>query len=218
MTILLSGIVGSTAYGLATPESDIDRAGIFAVPTKDLLSLHPPGLSRKFGDGDGMLHEAGKYLSLALKSNPSVLEVLWLPDDLYEIRLPLGDRLIAIRDCFPSRTMVRNAYLGYATAQFRKMEEKGAGNPRTAKHARHLARLLIQGYQLYAEGTLTVRVDDPDWYRQFGEDAAAGDLIRARVLIASTENSMDMTTSPLPEKPDEEKAEAWLQEVRREFY
>jgi len=63
-----------------------------------------------------------------------------------------------------------------------------------------------------------VRVDDPDWYRQFGEDAAAGDLIRARVLIASTENSMDMTTSPLPEKPDEEKAEAWLQEVRREFY
>jgi hypothetical protein len=33
-TVLLSGIVGSQAYGLATPDSDVDRLGMFAFPTE----------------------------------------------------------------------------------------------------------------------------------------------------------------------------------------
>ncbi len=40
--VLLSGIVGSTAYGLAGPGSDVDRLGMFAAPTLDLLRLDPP--------------------------------------------------------------------------------------------------------------------------------------------------------------------------------
>lgn len=32
--MLLAGIVGSTAYGLAGPDSDVDRLGVFAVPTR----------------------------------------------------------------------------------------------------------------------------------------------------------------------------------------
>jgi predicted nucleotidyltransferase len=39
VNIILSGIVGSTAYGLDTPESDVDRAGIFAVDTEELFGL-----------------------------------------------------------------------------------------------------------------------------------------------------------------------------------
>jgi uncharacterized protein len=41
-TILLAGIVGSTAYGLADADSDVDRLGMFAAPTRAVLGLHTP--------------------------------------------------------------------------------------------------------------------------------------------------------------------------------
>ena len=41
-TPLLEGIVGSTAYGLAGPHSDVDRLGVFAAPTRAFHGLYPP--------------------------------------------------------------------------------------------------------------------------------------------------------------------------------
>ena len=45
-TVRLAGIVGSTAYGLAAPESDVEELGVFAAPTLSLLGLDAPALSR----------------------------------------------------------------------------------------------------------------------------------------------------------------------------
>jgi predicted nucleotidyltransferase len=42
MHILLEGIVGSVAYGLDGPDSDVDRLGIFAYDTVRLYRLDPP--------------------------------------------------------------------------------------------------------------------------------------------------------------------------------
>ena len=39
MHILLQGVVGSTAYGLSGPDSDVDRAGVFAHPTALLFEI-----------------------------------------------------------------------------------------------------------------------------------------------------------------------------------
>jgi hypothetical protein len=118
--VLLSGIVGSTAYGLNTPESDIDRLGIFAEPTKNLLGLHPPSESHVTSKPDATFHEARKAALLMLSGNPTVMELLWL--DSYEKRSPLGDELLSIRMAFLSAGRVRSAYLGYATSQFKKLK------------------------------------------------------------------------------------------------
>jgi hypothetical protein len=222
--VLLSGIVGSVAYGLDTEASDIDRLGMFAAPTGALVSLHPPKPSMVSTAPDATFHEAGKFAALALRANPTITELMWLPDDLYEVETELGRVLISIRHRFLSRAMVRNAYLGYATQQFRKLEARGDGSfsadtrKRTAKHARHLARLLNQGLELFALGTLTVRLSDPGWYRDFGERVAAGDLEFARQQIAMAEEAFSTAKSPLPEKPDERTVEAWLREVRHAHY
>jgi len=40
--VLLSGVVGATAHGLAHAGSDLDRLGVHAVPTVELLGLHRP--------------------------------------------------------------------------------------------------------------------------------------------------------------------------------
>lgn len=222
--ILLSGIVGSVAYGLATEDSDTDRLGVFASPAERLLGLHPDQPSVVTTSPDVTFHEAGKFVALLLKCNPTVTELLWLPDDLYEARTHPGNDLIEIRQAFLSRTYVRNAYLGYATQQFRRLESRGDGSfssdtrKRTGKHARHLLRLLTQGLELYETGNLTVRLAKPEHYRHFGEMVAEGNTEAASREIASAEHWFDTVDSPLPEKPDEDAAEEWLLRVRRAYY
>lgn len=224
--VLLSGIVGSVAYGLDTEDSDVDRLGVFAAPTERLLGLHPPKPSVVSSKPDATFHEAGKFASLALNVNPTITELMWLPDDLYETRTELGDALIAIRRRFLSRARVRNAYLGYATQQFRRLENRGDGSfsadtrKRTAKHARHLYRLHAQGIMLWQTGRLTVRLPHGDAVlcRAFGEDVAAGDLDAGRRVIAWAEHIFDTSQTPLPETPDERTVEDWLQGVRRAHY
>jgi predicted nucleotidyltransferase len=221
--VLLSGVVGSTAYGLAHAGSDIDRLGVLAAPTEELVGLHRPRESHVTTRPDRTLHEAAKWARLALSGNPTVLELAWLPDELYEVRTPLGDELIAIREAFLSAHRVRAAYLGYATQQFRRLYERGDGalsaevRERTAKHARHLKRLCHQGYTLYATGELPIRLEDPEEYRAFGREVAR-DGMAALPLLRHYEHAFDTTVSVLPDAPDERPVEAWLRRVRRAFY
>ncbi|MBP0456534.1 DNA polymerase beta superfamily protein [Streptomyces montanisoli] len=217
--MVLSGIVGSTAYGLARPGSDIDRLGVFAVPTEALHGLHRPQESHVTHEPDRALHEAAKWARLALRANPTVLELVWLTDELYDVRTALGDELIGIRSAFLSASRVRAAYLGYATQQFKRLyDRRGSSSSadvhrRTAKHARHLRRLCHQGYHLYATGRLDIRVDDPDSYFAFGEEVAR-DAMAALPMLQDFEARFDRTVSPLPDRPDEAPVEAWLLRVR----
>jgi uncharacterized protein len=221
--ILLSGIVGSTAYGLAHEGSDVDRLGVFAAPTERLHGLHRPKESHVTTAPDRTLHEAAKWCRLALSGNPTAMELVWLPAGLYEARTPLGDELIGIRMSFLSAQRVRDAYLGYATQQFRRLEARGDGSfsadtrGRTAKHARHLKRLCHQGLELYATGVLTIRVENPQEYHDFG-DRVAEDASVAQPLLRYYENAFDETRSALPDRPDEAAAESWLRSVRAHFY
>ncbi|TXS52821.1 DNA polymerase beta superfamily protein [Streptomyces sp. t39] len=223
-TVLLSGIVGSTAYGLAHEGSDIDRLGVFAAPTEDFHGLHAPRASYVTTAPDRTLHEAAKWCRLALGGNPTAGELVWLPDELYEVRTPLGDELIAVRSSLLSAKRVRDAYLGYATQQARRLTDRAVAGPlpadaraRTAKHARHLMRLCHQGLGLYTTGRLEIRLEDPDAFRAFGE-RVADDPAQAHPLLAAYERAFDEARSPLPDRPDEAPVEAWLRRVRAHHY
>jgi predicted nucleotidyltransferase len=221
-TLLLSGIVGSTAYGLAGPGSDVDRLGMFAAPSLMLLGLRPPKDSHVSTKPDATYHEAGKALRLFLAGNPTAMELLWLPDDLYETRSSLGDEAIGLRSSFLSARRTKDAYLGYATQQFRKLMLRDTGSStstpeKLAKHARHLMRLVEQGYELYATGHLRVRLEDPAAYRAFGERVAA-DAQAAVPYLAEAQDRFAKARTVLPEEPDFAAAEAWLLRVRRTFW
>lgn len=222
-TVLLSGIVGSTAYGLAGPESNVDRLGMFAVPTVRLLGLADVPGSQVTTHPDVTLHEAGKAARLILACNPTASELLWLPDDLYEVRTPLGEEAIAIRSAFLSAERVRTAYLGYATQQFKKLLARSDGTfssdtrSRTAKHARHLMRLTTQGLELYATGRVSIRLPDPQRYLDFGERVAADPQV-AVPFMADAEDRFAAARSALPGEPDTGAVEAWLLRVRRAFW
>lgn len=222
MHVLLSGVVGSTAYGLAGPGSDIDRLGVFAVPTVELHGLRRPAESVVTTAPDVTMHEAAKWCRLALNANPTVTELVWLPAEEYEVRTGLGEQLIAIRAAFLSAPRVRDAYLGYATRQLRALSggdavpaaDRARVRRRDAKHARHLARLVAQGEELYRTGTVRIRLADPAGVRAFGERVADGDLAAARRLLERARDTMDTARSALPDRPDEPTVERWLRAVR----
>ncbi|GAA2139325.1 hypothetical protein GCM10009760_21440 [Kitasatospora kazusensis] len=218
MHVLLSGIVGSTAYGLAHAGSDLDRLGLFAAPTETFHGLHRPAESQVSTAPDHTLHEAAKWCRLALSSNPTASELVWLPEDLYEIRTPLGEELIGIRHSFLSARAVRNSYLGYATQQFRKLSTRDTSDRQTraraAKHARHLIRLVLQGVTLHETGAVVVRLTDPERVRDLGERYADRPEL-ARTLLADAEERFSRK-GVLPDAPDEAPAESWLRRVRAE--
>lgn len=221
--VLLSGVVGSTAYGLAGPSSDVDRLGVFAYPTRMLLGLNKHKETLDGHDPDVAFHEAAKYVRLALACNPTVLELMFLSE--YEIVHPLGAELVDIRSAFPTAKAVRNAYLGYATQQFRRLEQRGGKSfdadipeRRVAKHARHLMRLCFQGFTFYSEGHLPIKLENPQDYHAFGNAVAAGDIEQARRMISHFENLFDGTRPALRSEPDLGSAEEWLLRVRDHYW
>ena len=213
---LLLGVVGSTAYGLAHEGSDVDRLGMFARSTERLFGLEALKDSHVSTSPDVTWHEARKALRLIMACNPTATEILWLEG--YEVRHPLGEELIGMRSMLLSAKGVRNAYLGYATQQLRKLrarEVTGTAAPsrtQSAKHARHLIRLVIQGVELHTHGDLVIRIPDPQVLRDLAEEFVA-DPPLAEGFLAWAESEFDKP-GVLPSEPDVKEAELWLKKVR----
>jgi uncharacterized protein len=219
---LLCGIVGSTAYGLDTPESDTDYIGIYVASTQHLLGLHPPSRGRLAirgrGGDDAVYHEIGKAMALLLACNPTVSEALWLPN--YIKSTPFGEELVELRTQFLSAKKVRDAFTGYATAQFHWLREngryQGSRDKRYRKHSIHLMRLLWQGYELYTTGTLPIVVPDPQPFFDFGDRLMVESGIdTADRLLAEHKEKIDNARTVLPEYPNEPPLEDFLLRVRK---
>lgn len=122
---ILRGVCGSTAHDLSHEGSDLDHHGVISYPTASFWSLSKPSESLVGHEPeDYAYHELEKFLKLASKSNPQVLELLWL-DQYEEMEYFWGQRLIDIRSAFASSNLVFHAYAGYADSQFKKLEARG---------------------------------------------------------------------------------------------
>lgn len=222
--LLLLGVTGSTAYGLANDQSDVDRLGIYSVPTETVLGLgfNQGKASRVLTDPDDVqMHEIGKYVSLVLRGNPTVTELLFLAS--YEVCEPRIEPLIEMRSKLLGQRTIRAAYSGYALAQAQRLanrqaEGRGGFNSdlakRTAKHGRHCFRLMLQAEQLLTEGTITVDVSaHRDELFAIGE-LAETDVDAFLAKFKARQGELEALPSPLPEEPDHAAAEAFLVNFR----
>lgn len=100
MHVLPAGVVGSTAYGLADPDSDVDRFGVFAAPTAAFHGLSFPKESLVSAAPGVTYHEARTYARLALDGNPTIMELTWLP--AYEVTTDPGLEPVTIQSAFLS--------------------------------------------------------------------------------------------------------------------
>jgi predicted nucleotidyltransferase len=208
-------VVGSKAYGLDHAGSDTDRRGIYLPPAKLHWSLHgiPEQLDNK--QTEECYWEIQKFLTLALKANPTVLECLYTP--LVETATPLAEELLSMRECFLSQ-LVYQTYNGYVMSQFKKLEQdlrtKGAIKQ---KHAMHLVRLLLSGIAVLKEGFVPVRIDEKHHQQLLAirRGEMPWEEVNAWRLSLHQEFERVFTTTSLPERPNYEQANAFLLKARR---
>ncbi len=212
---VLVGVGGSHAYGLATAESDVDYRGVYVAPTRKFFGLTTPQETYDTHEPyDIALHEVGKFLRLASAANPTVLEVFYYSD--YAVTDQTGWRLLDHRDLFITGK-IRTTHIGYATAQFERLKKRQNSfssdtAKRTAKHARHLLRLVRQAEQALTTGTFDLAVLDRDEIFAFGEMEHSKMVHKAEREIERVKS----VPSVLPEEPDMEAIEALLITIREE--
>lgn len=218
--LLFCTAVGSHAHGLATDASDVDLRGCYAAGPALHFSLDGPPEQLVHDDDQLCFWEFGKFLRLALKANPTVLETLYSP--LVCTALPeVSDELFALRDTgsFLSRR-ASVTFLGYAESQFERMTRARARGGRIKwQHAMHLIRLLEAGTHLLTTGRLELRVEPErraellaiKHGKRTWEQVVT---LRAR-LSAAFENAA--SDSPLPEQPDTDRVNDFLIRTRRKL-
>lgn len=214
-SVIFRCVVGSQAYGLATEGSDVDRRGIYLPPADLQWSLYgvPEQLENK--DEEECYWELQKYLVLALKANPNVLEVLYSP--LVETCTPIAEQLLSIREIFLSQ-LVYQTYNSYVLSQFKKMEQdlRNKGTIRW-KHAMHLIRLLLSGITVLQEGFVPVRIEQyRDRLLAIKQNQMPWPEVDAWRLSLQEDFDHAFAHTTLPERPDYEKANQFLIWARRE--
>jgi predicted nucleotidyltransferase len=212
--VIYACVVGSRAFGLDDESSDVDRRGIYLPPAEMHWSLYgvPEQLENK--STEECYWELQKFLTLALKANPNVLECLYTP--LVEKATPLALELLEIRSVFLSK-LIYQTYNGYVLSQFKKLEQdlRNRGAIRW-KHAMHLIRLLLEGISVLKEGFLPVRMDEHrEQLLAIRRGEAPWEEINAWRLTLHKEFDAAFAVTSLPERPDYEKVNAFLVHARR---
>ncbi len=207
-------VVGSRAFGLDDENSDTDLRGIY-LPLAD-VQWSMFGVPEQLGskETEECYWELRKFLILALKANPNILECLFTP--LVKYADKIAEELLSMRQIFLSK-LVYQTYNGYVMSQFKKLEQdlRSAGIIKW-KHAMHLMRLLLQGIEILREENLIVRVSENSAKLLSIKE---GELNWAEVnewrVKLHKEFDEAVAKTNLPERPDYERANDFLIKARR---
>lgn len=118
--LLYEYVRGSVSQGINTPLSDIDHGGIYLAPAEQLLGLgldYQDEIKSEKGDDDWM--ELNKFMRLLLKSNPTVLESLFIDDKYVLYEHPIMTEIKKHRNEFITKECF-SGFIGYSCEQIKK--------------------------------------------------------------------------------------------------
>jgi len=201
---------------LSGDDSDVDRRGIYLPPAELHWSLYGVPEQIENNDTQEAYWELQKFLVMALKANPNILECLHTP--LVEHATPLAEELVAHRKVFLSK-LIYQTYNGYVMSQFKKLEQdlRARGEIKW-KHAMHLMRLLLSGISALREGELRVRLDEErDALLTIKRGERPWPDVNAWRLRLHKEFDEAFASTQLPERPDYAWANEFLLKARKEM-
>jgi hypothetical protein len=191
----------------------------------------PGGVASRSGAGDldVVIYSARKWARLALAGNPTVLLVLFVPDEEVVFRNQPGAELTDNAHRFVSR-LAAGRFLGYLKAQQAAMtgtRSAHASRPELiamhgydTKHAMHALRLGLQGIELLTTGRITLPVPEP--HRSYLRAIRGGEIPLAEVLdaVAAAEGELVSlrTASNVPAEPDRHWVDEWLHRSYLEYW
>jgi uncharacterized protein len=245
---ILRATVASTVHGLHhSGQDDRDEMAVFIESPEYLLGLarargirggqygfehyvertKPEGVRSGPGDLDLVAYSLRKYVRLALKGHPTILLLLFVPDELVLVKTELGEELRDLRPALLSRR-AGHGYLGYLRGQKERLlgtrAQTRVNRPELVeahgfdtKYAMHAARLGHQGLELLETGRLTLPMPEPErsrvmairtGERTFEETIAEIDEVERRLAEA-------LERTPLPPEPDRAAVDRFLVQAYR---
>ena len=207
-------VIGSQAYGLADAGSDVDRRGIYLPTAAQHWSLYGVPEQLENEGTQEAYWELQKFIVLALKANPNIIECLYSPQ--VEKATPLAEELLAMKAIFLSR-VVYQTFNGYVLSQFKKMQADLRNQGKVKwKHVMHLIRLLISGIHVLKHGSVPVRVEEHrDQLLAIKRGELPWEETERWRLSLHADFDRAFAETRLPERPDYEKANAFLVKARR---
>lgn len=115
--LIFKAIVGSQSYGTSTPTSDIDYKGVYMQSIDDLISFN---YKEQIDETkDECYYEVRRFLQLLESANPTVLELLFSPEDCVIKTSPEFNLIVQNKDKFLTKKCLQS-FGGYAAAQIKK--------------------------------------------------------------------------------------------------
>lgn len=155
-------IRGSHAYGLNIETSDVDMGGIYIAPNEQVYGL-PMGYKDMVQDskGDKTWYEIGKFMQMLIKSNPTVLESLFVDDKFVIYEHPIMTEIKKHRDAFITKDCF-GAFIGYAIEQIKKA--RGLNKKIVEEPIKKHLHPLDFCYTFYKQGSQHIKV----WLLNYG--------------------------------------------------
>jgi len=238
LTAAGSEVYGTTVDGLG----DRDEMGLCFEPPSVVLGLEPfdqhqwrskpEGERSGPGDLDLTIYGLRKWMRLAVKGNPSILLLLFTPNDRC-LTNPLGDQ---VRAEVPALVRSRSAgkqFLGYLTAQRdRALGLRGGAHVNRpeliekygfdTKYAMHMVRLGVMGVEYLKEGTMHLPMQQPmrSWLLDLrqGKVPLEEAIAAANELEAELESLIFNDRSELPWEPSRAAISDWMVDFYRKAW
>lgn len=222
---------------------DRDEMGICVEPLEEAMALWDPfeqfiyrsaaeregreDARSTAGDLDLTIYSLRKWTRLALKGNPTIMLLLFTPDEQLMYCDELGAELRKLTPSIISRR-VQGPFLGYLQAQKQRlMGERGQKRVHRpeleemygfdTKYAMHMLRLGFQGVELLSTGRLSLPMREPA--RSFLLNVRRGKISEQECLTRAGELEQELTdlatTSPLQDEPNEARVEQWVLDAYR---
>lgn len=212
--VILTCLVGSQAYGIATADSDSDHMGVYVESRVNVMGLFPHDQVVQQGSElaeDQVFYSLRKWAKLASRGNPTVLELLYAPvTDAVRTGYDLRDH----SHLFISRAAA-GVYLDYAKQQRERLDGvRGQKNIKRielverfgydTKYASQILRLLHQGIGLMENGQIQFPL--PEAHRAEVMSVKLGEWSKDDVMARAEELESDLKAarekSDLPEHVD----------------
>lgn len=114
-------VVGSRAYGIHTPESDYDKAGVLIPGKEYFLGLDKFEQFQGFPNEDKTIYDVRKAITLIADNNPNMMDLLFSPEKCVIKMTPYWQKIVDNKESFISKRC-RYTFLGYAIAQLRRIK------------------------------------------------------------------------------------------------
>lgn len=154
---------GSKLYGMSTATSDSDIRGIFIAPPEYYLGnfQHVEQVEIKNPGEDCVIYELKKFVELASRCNPNLIELLFTPKEFTYHLDPAFQEIIDHRHLFISK-IARHSFSGYSMSQLKRIKghKKWISQPQSEDPPRMLDYCKI----MYTTGRMTNDYDQIKTY------------------------------------------------------